>query len=109
MTFDEIIFTCQILWIKDQLANQAKPKNYPNFTFLVIPVSNSNASSTNNNNFPVRGYVIPFTTTTIFAQPPAPAQIDQNDFMDLSTFKRPKKPFTPEKKPFWQQPLLILR
>ena len=34
MTFDEIVFICQILWNKDQLANQAKPKNYPN---LPIP------------------------------------------------------------------------
>ena len=48
MTFDEIVFICQILWIKNQLANQVKPKNYPEFT---QPVSNSNASSTNNNFF----------------------------------------------------------
>ena len=56
MTFDEIVFICQILWIKNQLTNQIKPKNYPNFT---QPVSNSNASSTNNNIFPVRGYITP--------------------------------------------------
>ena len=43
MTFDEMVFICQISWIKNQLTNQAKPKDYPNFTH---PVSNSNASPT---------------------------------------------------------------
>ena len=56
ITFDEIVFVCQILWIEDQLTNQIKPKNYSNFT---KPVSNSNASSTNNNIFLVRGYITP--------------------------------------------------
>ena len=92
MTFDEVVFICQILWTRDQLANQAKPKNYPDFTPFVIPVSNSNTSSTNNNNFPVRGYMTPSTTTTTFVQPPAFVQIDQGDFMDLPVFKRPRKP-----------------
>ena len=102
MTFDEMVFICQILWIKNQLANQAKPKNYPNFTH---PVSNSNASPTNNT-FLVRGYMTPsasrFTTPfiTIFAQSPAPAPIDQNDPMDLSTSKGPKKLFTPEERKY---------
>ena len=58
MTFDELVFICQVLWTRDQLANQAKPRNYPNFTHP-IPASNSNASSTNNNTFPVRGFVTP--------------------------------------------------
>ena len=98
LTFDEMVFICQILWIKNQLTNQFKPKIYPNFTFSVIPVSNSNASSSNNNNFPVRGYMTPFTTITIFVQPPTPALIDQGDPMDLSIFKGPKKLLTPEKK-----------
>ena len=100
MTFDEIIFICQILWTRDQLANQAKPKNYPDFTLSVIPASNSNASSTNNNNFHVRGYMTPFITTTTFVQPPAPAQIDQSDLMDLSVFKGPKKPLTPKERKY---------
>ena len=100
MTFDEMVFTCQILWIKDQLANKVKPKNYPNFTHSV---SNSNASPTNNILL-VRGYVTPLVTRfmtpfiTTFAQPPTPAPIDQNDLMDLSTSKGLQKPFTPEKK-----------
>ena len=54
MTFDEVVSICQVLWIKDQLANQAKPKNYSNFFNFIIPVSNSNAFSTNNTNFPAR-------------------------------------------------------
>ena len=100
MTFDELIFICQILWIRDQLANQAKPKNYPNFTH---PASNSNASPTNDIFF-VRGYVTPsvsrFTTPfiTTFVQSPVFAPTDQNDPMDLSASKRPRKPFTTEKK-----------
>ena len=56
MTFDKIVFVYQILWIKTQLTNKVKPKNYPNFTQLV---SNSNAFSTNNNIFVVRGYITP--------------------------------------------------
>ena len=99
MTFDEMVFICQVLWIKDQLANQAKPRNYPNFTHP-IPASNSNASSTNNNTFPVRGFVTPFITITTLAQPPITAPIDQNDPMDLSASRRLKKPFTPEKKKY---------
>ena len=93
MTFDEMVFICQILWIRDQLANQAKPKNYPNFTH---PVSNSNASPTSNI-FLVRGYMTPsasrFTTPfiTIFVHSPASAPTDQNDPMDLSAFREPKK------------------
>ena len=98
MTFDEMVSICQILWIKDQLTNQAKPKNYPNFTLSVIPLSNSNASSSNNSKFPVRGYVTPSITT--FAQPPAPVPIHQGDPMDLSTSKRPRKPLTPEKRKY---------
>ena len=99
MTFDEIVFICQILWNKDQLANQVNPKNYPNFTHP-IPVSYSNASSTNNNIFLVRGFVTPFITITIFAQPPVTVPVDQNDLMDLSAFKGPRKPFTPEKRKY---------
>ena len=100
MTSDEMIFICQILWIKNQLTNQAKPKNYPNFTH---PVSNSNASPTSNI-FPIRGYVTPsvsrFTTPfiTIFAQSPAFATTDQSDPMDLSASRGPKKILTPEKR-----------
>ena len=100
MTFDEMVFICQILWIKNQLANQAKSKNYPNFTH---PVSNSNASPTSNI-FPVRGYmtlsVSRFTTPsiTIFVQSPIFATTDQSDPMDLSVSKGPKKPFITEKK-----------
>ena len=102
MTFDEMVFICQILWIKNQLTNQAKPKNYPSFTH---PVSNSNASPTSNI-FPVRGYVTPlvsrFTTPliTIFVQSPIFAPTDQNDFIDLSVFKRPKKLFIPEERKY---------
>ena len=40
----------------------------------------------------------PFITITAFVQHPVLVQFDQNDFMDLSIFKRPKKPFTLEKK-----------
>ena len=94
MTFDEMGFICQILWIKNQLANQAKPKNYSNFTH---PVLNSNASPTSNT-FLVRGYITPFIT--IFVQSPALVPIDQNDFMDLSVFKKFKKLFTPEKRKY---------
>ena len=94
MTFDKIVFICQILWIKDQLANQAKPKKYSNFTH---PVLNSNASPTNNI-FLVRGYITPFIT--IFVQPPAFVPIDQGDPMDLSVFKGLRKPFTPEKRKY---------
>ena len=94
MTFDEIIFICQILWIKNQLANQAKPKNYSNFTH---PVLNSNASPTSNT-FPVRGYITPSITT--FVQPPAPVPIDQGDPMDLSASKGLRKPFTPEERKY---------
>ena len=96
MTFDKMVSICQILWIKNQLTNQAKPKNYPKFTH---PVSNSNAFSTNST-FLVRGYMTPsislFTTPfiTTFVQPLTPAPIDQSDPMDLSVFKRPRKPFT---------------
>ena len=99
MTFDEMVFICQILWIKNQLANQAKPKNYPNFTHP-IPVSNSNASSTNNNIFPVRGFVTPFTTITTFTQPPVTIPVDQGDPMDLWVSRGPRKPFTPEKRKY---------
>ena len=56
MTFDKIVFICQTLYIQNQLTNQVIPKNYPNFT---QPVSNSNAFSTNNIIFPVRGYITP--------------------------------------------------
>ena len=63
MTFDEVVIICQILWIKDQLANQARPKNYPNFTHP-ISAPNSNMLSTKNNN--VRGYLTPFSTTITF-------------------------------------------
>ena len=100
MTFDKIVSICQILWIKDQLTNWVKPKNYPNLT---QPVSNSNASLTNNNIFFVCGYVTPqfprFTTPAIIttAQPSAK---DQSDFMDLSTSKRPKKLFIPEERKY---------
>ena len=94
MTFDKMVFICQILWIKDQLANQAKPKNYSNLTH---PVSNSNVSPTNNT-FPVRGYVTPFITT--FVQPPALVFIDQSDPMDLSAFKGFRKPFSLEEKKY---------
>ena len=59
MTFDKMGFICQILWIRDQLANQAKPENYPNFTHS-ISAPNSNMLSTNNNNFPARDYLTPF-------------------------------------------------
>ena len=97
MTFGEMVFSCQILWTKDQLTNQAKPRNYPNFT-QPIPASNSNSSSTNNNTFPVRGLMTPFITITTFAQPPATVPIDQNDPMDLSVSKGLRKPFTTEKK-----------
>ena len=102
MTFDKMVFICQILWIKNQLANQVKRKNYPNFTH---PVSNSNASPTNNIFF-VRGYVTPsvsrFTTPfiTTFVQFPTFAPTDQNDPMDLSVSKGPKKPFTPEERKY---------
>ena len=99
MTFDEMVFICQVLWIRDQLTNQAKPKNYPNFTHP-IPASNSNASSTNNNTFPVRGFVTPFTTITTFTQPPVTVPIDQSDPMDLSASKGPRKPFTPEERKY---------
>ena len=100
MTFDEVVSICQILWIKDQLANQAKPKNYSSFSNLIIPVSNSNAFSTNNTNFPARRFLTPITTTFTFVQPPAPAPIDLKDLMDLSAFKRPRKPFTHEKRKY---------
>ena len=40
----------------------------------------------------------PFIIIAVFVQPPIFAPIDQNDFMDLSTFKKPEKLFTPEKK-----------
>ena len=102
MTFDEMVFICQILWIKNQLTNQVKPKNYPNITH---PVSNSNASPTNNI-FPVREYMTPsasrFMTPpiTIYVQPPVPAPIDQNDLMDLSASKGPRKTLAPEKKKY---------
>ena len=102
MTFDEMVSTCQILWTKNQLANQAKPKNYSNFTH---PVSNSKASPTSNT-FPVRGYVKPSASRfmapfiTIFAQPPAPVPIDQSDPMDLSTSKGFKKPLAPEERKY---------
>ena len=98
MTFDEMVFICQILWIRDQLANQVKPKNYPNFTPSVIPVSNSNASSTNN--YLVREFVTPFITITTFTQPPVSVPIDQSDPMDLSISKGPKKLLTPEKRKY---------
>ena len=98
MTFDEIIIICQILWIKNQLANQAKPKNYPNFTHP-ISAPNLNTPSMNNNIFPVRGYTTPFNTIVIFAQPPTIAPIDQGYPTDLSIFKRPRKLFTPKKPP----------
>ena len=100
MTFDEIVSICQVLWIRDQLANQAKPKNYPNFT---QPISNTVSTS---NIFPVRGYVTPsaprFTTpaTTTFAQPLTAPQSDQGDPMDLSAFRGPKKPLTPEERKY---------
>ena len=97
MTFDEMVSTCQVLWTRDQLANQAKPKNYPNFTHP-ISAPNSNIPSTNNNN--VRGYMIPSSTTTTFAQPPAIAPTDQGDPMDLSTSKGPRKPLTPEERKY---------
>ena len=92
-----MIFICQILWIKDQLANQAKPKKYPNFTHS-ISAPNSHMPSTNNNNFPARGYLTPFNSTITFAQPPATAPIDQGDPMDLLAFRGPRKLFTPEGK-----------
>ena len=95
MTFDEIVFICQVLWTRDQLANQAKPKNYPNFTHP-ISAPNSNIPSTNNNN--ARGYLTPSSTTITFAQPPVIAPTDQGDPMDLSVFKGPRKLFTPGKK-----------
>ena len=94
MTFDEMVFICQVLWIRDLLANQAKPKNYSNFTH---PASNSNVSPTSNT-FPVRGYVTPFITT--FVKPPAPVPIDRNDPMDLSTSRGPRKPLTPEERKY---------
>ena len=100
MTFDEMVFICQILWIRDQLANQVKPKNYPNFT---QPISNTVSTS---NTFPVRGYVTPsvprFTTPAIttFAQPFTAPQSDQGDPMDLSASRGPRKPFTPEKRKY---------
>ena len=100
MTFDEMVFICQVLWTKDQLANQAKPKNYSNFSNPIILVSNSNAFSTNKTNFPVRRFLTPVTTTFTFAQPPAPAPIDLKDPMDLSASKRPRKPLTPEKRKY---------
>ena len=102
MTFDKMVFICQILWIKNQLANQVKRKNYPNFTH---PVSNSNASPTSNIFF-VRGYVTPsvsrFTIpfVTIYVQSPVFAPTDQNDCLDLSAFKGPKKLFTPEERKY---------
>ena len=49
MTFDEMVIICQILWIKNQLTKQVRPKNYPNFTHP-ISAPNSNMPSTNNNN-----------------------------------------------------------
>ena len=97
MTFDEMVFICQVLWIRDQLANQAKPKNYPNFTHP-ISAPNSNIPSTNNNN--ARGYLTPFNTTIILAQPPIIALTDQGDPMDLSASKGPRKPFTPEERKY---------
>ena len=97
MTFDEMVFICQVLWIRDQLANQAKPKNYPNFTHP-ISAPNSNIPSTNNNN--ARGYLTPSSTTTTFGQPPIIAPTDQGDPMDLSISKGPRKPFTPEKRKY---------
>ena len=54
MTFDEIIFIYQILWIKNQLTNQVKPKNYSSFSNFIILVSNSNVFLTNNTNFLAR-------------------------------------------------------
>ena len=87
MTFYEMISICQIIWTRDQLANQAKPKNYPNFIYP-ISAPNSNTPSMNNNIFPVRGYWTPFITIT-FVQPPAPVPFDQGDPMDLSVSKGP--------------------
>ena len=98
MTFDEMVSICQVLWIKDQLTNQAKPKNFSSFS--TIPIPNSNVFSTNNNNFPARRFLTPVTTTFIFVQPPAPAPIDLKDFMDLSASIRPKKPLTLEKRKY---------
>ena len=97
MTFDEMVFICQVLWIRDQLANQVKPKNYPNFIYF-ISAPNSNILSTNNDN--VRGYLTPFNTTIIFAQPPVIAPTDQGDPMDLSVFRGPRKVFTPEERKY---------
>ena len=99
MTFDEVVTICQVLWIRDQLANQVRPKNYPNFTHS-ISAPNSNMPSTNNNN--ARGYLTPFSNTIIFtfAQPPAIVPIDQGDPMDLSIFRGPRKLFTPEKRKY---------
>ena len=94
MTFDEIVFICQILWIKNHLSNQVNPKNYPNFT---QPVSNSNASSAKNFFF-VRGYVtsqIPRFVTPVTATIAQFFAQNQNDIMDLSMFKRQKKTFYP--------------
>ena len=99
MTFDEMVFICQILWIKNQLANQAKPKNYPNFTHP-ISAPNSNTPSTNNNTFLVRGFVTPSATITMFASPPVTAPVDQGDPMDLSVFRGPRKFLTPEKRKY---------
>ena len=100
MTFDEIVFICQILSIKDKLTNQIKLKNYPNF---IQPVSNSNISSTNNNIFLVREYITPqisrFITPVITAIAYFLAE-NENDFMDLSVFRKPKKLFTPEKRKY---------
>ena len=94
MTFDKMVFICQILWTRDQLANQAKPKKYSNFTH---PALNSNASPTSNT-FPVHGYITPSITT--FVQPPAPVPIDQGDPMDLSASKGLRKLFTPEERKY---------
>ena len=56
--------------------------------------------STNNNNFPARGYLTTSNSTITFAQPPVTAPTDQGDPMDLSTSKGPRKPFTPEEKKY---------
>ena len=42
----------------------------------------------------------PFITITTFAQPPVTIPVDQNDPMDLSASKGPKKLFTPEERKY---------
>ena len=64
---------------------------------------NSNAFSTKNNIFFVRGYVTPQFPRFIIPVIAIIAQFlaqNQNDPMDLAAFKKPKQFFTPEKRKY---------